>query len=132
MIFIALLPGRTSASLMRRPTTSRSRSRRMTSSSTSAGISLPWPAGSESHQRLRGRVLLGLLLAAAGSRSVELFVDIDGCGEDLGVVGSGGNEPVSGALTTEANHDLLQSGLGVVAASGRNDAEQPVGEDRHE
>src|ERR687892_304375 len=93
MTFIALLPGRTSTSFIRLPTTSFSRSRRRTSSSGSAGIGTLL----EPLKRASGRVLFRFLLGASRSLSVQLVVEVDVSGEALGVIRSGGRDAIGGA-----------------------------------
>src|SRR5688500_7988915 len=114
MTFIEFVPGRTSTSLNRRPTTSFSRSRRSTSISGSSGIPrTPLVSYCETIQRLGSGLLLGLFLAASGPRAVELFVHEDVRDETLVVVGPRRRDSVRRQLAGVPDRDLLEGGLGV-------------------
>src|ERR671918_72449 len=126
MTFMALLPGRTSTSLKRRPTTSFSRSRRSTSISGSAGIRPPLVGRThrfrvgEPLERLPRCVLLRFLLRAPIPNAVEIGVHVDVRGEALVVVRTRGRHPVGREASVIPDDDLLKRGLGVVAAADRD------------
>src|SRR5260221_14718755 len=99
--------------LMRRPTTSFSRSRRSVSTSGSSGTGV---LGLEGEPGLAGRRLLGLLFRAPLALAPRQLVDEHDRVEELGVVGALVTHLVAGQLVELTGRQLLQSGLEVLAA----------------
>src|SRR5919106_1624161 len=120
--FMALLPGLTSTALMRRPTTSFSRSRLRTSISGSSGI--PSPFGPqllirlEACQSLPRRVLLRLFLAAPFPYAEQFRLHIDVGRKSFVVIGARRSHSVRGEPADVADDDLLQRRLRVVTPPG--------------
>src|SRR6266540_1061690 len=114
--------GRTSTPLIRFPTTSFSRSRRMTSTSGSSTALLPLLGGS-THARgdqlregLAGGLLLGLLLRAAPALPPLLPGQVDRRRELLRVVGPPRDHPVLGHRSNVLGRHLLEARLVVAVA----------------
>src|SRR5207237_6924608 len=116
----------TSTCLMRRPTTSFSRSRRTVSTSGSSGIGahlrvlrLSRRAVARRGQRspgFLGRSLLGLLLGPTLARTALLVADVDGGVEALGVVGALFADVIARHGVEALGGELLEAGLVVLAA----------------
>src|SRR5437764_4397702 len=118
----------TCTALMRRPTTSFSRSRRSVSTSGSSGMLRVLRLEREPCLA-RGR-LLGLLLGPALPLAPGQLIDVHDRGEDLGVVGALVADLVPGQLVVLARGQLLQPGLEILPARpgrrlGDAFAEQP-------
>src|SRR2546428_4036628 len=115
MTRIAFLVDLTSASLMRRPTTSLSRSRRRTSTS---GSSTAPPSSTGARGALHDLrvglpcgLLLGFLLRAPPPATEQLPRDVDGRGELLLVVGPAFLQPILGHRAEGLRGDLLKKRL---------------------
>src|SRR6266540_3248796 len=114
MTRIAFRCGRTSTDLMRLPTTSFSRSRRITSTSGSSTSTLPWRTGAlpgQPLQRLPCGLLFGLLLRPAHPPPELLPAEVHGGGELLLVVGSALGHPVFRDPSEVLRGLLLERGL---------------------
>src|SRR5437867_1782518 len=109
----------TSTCLMRLPTTSFSRSRRIVSTSGSSGIGHHLAALLQGPPGLARRRLLGLLLGAALAGAARPGTQVHGGEEALGVVGALLGHVVAGQRVETLRRQLLQSRLVVLAARAR-------------